>query len=681
MAIGFASFEIARSGMSVSERALEVTGHNISNVNTKGYARQQAISVTSSYYNTQGYQIGLGATIQNIRQIRHQFLDNIYRRENTSLGYWETRNKTLEDIQYILGDPMERGLQEVMNQFWDAWQELSKDPSSLTVRALVVQRGEALVDQINHIGKQIDKLQDDLNQELKVRIDELNSITRQIAALNTEILKCEINGDNANDYRDQRNALVDRLSKLANIEVNEMQDGQLDITIGGYVLVTKDKQTSLVAETSSKSGLFYIPKIMGTEIEVPIKSGIIKGIMESRGEVMGIRGSIENGTPNTKADITFVVDISDSNKDNLSKVQDSIETYINELKRRGLDYNLRLVTYSGSAVSSYSFSNAEDFRDAVKSLTPTSDTGGDFGAVVSYLESIGDFSPETNKYAVVFSGGDLGVSESTADDYVSALKDKSIKMSIVTDSSYYNAGTAAGIAGWNVISDGTSGSLFDINSADFEALMTDISNSINSDINKEISMVEESSSILSDLRKRINALVNVLVREVNYLHTSGKTLGPPSVPGEDFFVAINPDYPLEMGNIKLNDKIILNLSNIVASKSGASGDNTIALAIANLRGNKCLSDAKGILSIDEYYQLIILDVGNRGSEAAGISESQRKLVNYADSQRQAIMGVSMDEEVSNMLKYKFSYTAASRALNVIDEMIDTIISRMGLVGR
>jgi len=681
MAIGFASFEIARSGMSVSERALEVTGHNISNVNTKGYARQQAISVTSSYYNTQGYQIGLGATIQNIRQIRHQFLDNIYRRENTSLGYWETRNKTLEDIQYILGDPMERGLQEVMNQFWDAWQELSKDPSSLTVRALVVQRGEALVDQINHIGKQIDKLQDDLNQELKVRIDELNSITRQIAALNTEILKCEINGDNANDYRDQRNALVDRLSKLANIEVNEMQDGQLDITIGGYVLVTKDKQTSLVAETSSKSGLFYIPKIMGTEIEVPIKSGIIKGIMESRGEVMGIRGSIENGTPNTKADITFVVDISDSNKDNLSKVQDSIETYINELKRRGLDYNLRLVTYSGSAVSSYSFSNAEDFRDAVKSLTPTSDTGGDFGAVVSYLESIGDFSPETNKYAVVFSGGDLGVSESTADDYVSALKDKSIKMSIVTDSSYYNAGTAEGIAGWNVISDGTSGSLFDINSADFEALMTDISNSINSDINKEISMVEESSSILSDLRKRINALVNVLVREVNYLHTSGKTLGPPSVPGEDFFVAINPDYPLEMGNIKLNDKIILNLSNIVASKSGASGDNTIALAIANLRGNKCLSDAKGILSIDEYYQLIILDVGNRGSEAAGISESQRKLVNYADSQRQAIMGVSMDEEVSNMLKYKFSYTAASRALNVIDEMIDTIISRMGLVGR
>ena len=683
MAVGFASFEIARSGMSVSERALEVTGHNISNVNTSGYVRQQAMSATSSYYNAHGYQIGLGATIQNIRQIRNQFLDNIYRKENTSLGYWETRNKTLEDIQYILGDPMKSGLQDVMNQFWDAWQELSKDPSSLTVRALVVQRGEALVDQINHLGKQIDKLQADLNTEVKVRIDELNSITSQIAKLNTEILKCEINGDNANDYRDQRNALVDRLSKLANVEVTEMQDGQLDITLAGYVLVTKDKQTSLVAETSSTSGLFYVPKIMGTNIEVPIKGGVIKGLLESRGEVMATRGSIENGTPNTKADITFVVDVSDSNKDNLDKIKESIETYVNDLERRGIDYNLRLVTYSGSAVSSANFSKVEDFKDAVKNLNHTGDTSSDFSTVVSALESISDFSPEANKYAFVFSSGDLGVSSSVAQGYAESLKDKGIKTSIVTDSSYYNTGAAAGTAGWDVISDGTSGNLFDINidKDKFKELMVDINSSINTDINKGISDIEGSSSILSDLRKRLNALVNVLVREVNYLHTSGKTLGPPSVAGEDFFVAINPEYPLEMGNIKLNENIILNLSNIVASKSGASGDNSIALAIANLRGNKCLSDAKGILSIDEYYQLIILDVGNRGSEAAGISESQRKLVAYADSQRQAIMGVSMDEEVSNMVKFKFSYTAASRVINVIDDMIDTIISRMGLVGR
>lgn len=484
MALGFAGFEIAKSGMSFSERALSVTGHNISNVNTKGYVRQQAISSTGPYYKSQGHQYGLGADIQDLRQIRNQFLDNIYRKESTALGYWETRNKTFEDVQAILGDPMESGLQEVMNQFWDSWQELSKEPDSLTVRALVCKRGEALVEQINHLGVQLDKLQKDLDSEIKVRIEEVNDITSQIAKLNLEILKVEISKDSANDYRDQRNLLLDRLCKLANVEVSEMQDGQLDITLGGYFLVTKGDQTNLVADQGETSGMFVVPKLMGTEIEVPIKSGIIKGILESRGEVFDATGGIPGDT----------------------------------------------------------------------------------------------------------------------------------------------------------------------------------------------------TDILPDLIKRLNSLVSALTEEVNNLHKSGKTLGPPSLDGEDFFVKIKPERPLEMGNIKLNDNLI-NLNNVVASNSEASGDNTIAIAIANIRGMKCITDTKGILSIDDFYQSIILKVGAGGFESQGITESQKKLVEAADFQRQSIMGVSMDEEVSNMMKYKFSYSAASRAINVIDDMFDTIISRMGLVGR
>jgi len=139
--------------MYVNERALSVTGHNVANVNTKGYARQQAMITTGPYLNLMRYQIGLGASIQETRQIRHLFLDNIYRNENTELGYWETRSKTFQEIQTILGDPMGDGLQNVLNQFWNAWQELSKEPDSLTVRALVRQRAEALVHQIKSFGR------------------------------------------------------------------------------------------------------------------------------------------------------------------------------------------------------------------------------------------------------------------------------------------------------------------------------------------------------------------------------------------------------------------------------------------------------------------------------------------------------------------------------------------------
>ena len=88
--------------------------------------------------------------MQETRQIRHMFLDNIYRLESTTLGYWETRAKTFNDIEAILAEPLGSGLQEVMNQFWDSWQELSKDPSSLTARAMVRQRAESLTYHINH---------------------------------------------------------------------------------------------------------------------------------------------------------------------------------------------------------------------------------------------------------------------------------------------------------------------------------------------------------------------------------------------------------------------------------------------------------------------------------------------------------------------------------------------------
>ena len=189
MGVGFGSYEIARSGLLVNERALYVTGHNISNVNTPGFVRQQAMITTGPYLHAQGknglYQLGLGADIQQIRQIRNIFLDNIYRQENTTLGYWEARAKTLSDVEGILGEPMETGLQNIMNQFWDAWQELSKEPDSLTVRALVRQ-GEALVHHANHLASQLDKLQTDLNTEIRVRIDEVNEITREIAKLNVE---------------------------------------------------------------------------------------------------------------------------------------------------------------------------------------------------------------------------------------------------------------------------------------------------------------------------------------------------------------------------------------------------------------------------------------------------------------------------------------------------------------
>ena len=152
---------------------------------------------------------------------------------------------------------------------------------SLTVRALVRQRSEALVQHINHLGEQLDRLQNDLNNEIMVRIDEINEITRQIAKLNVTILKNEVSGDTASDYRDQRNTLIDRLTKLVKVDVIEMQDGQVDITMGGYFLVQKGVSTDLYAAERKTGENFYVPKLAGTDIE-SCKRRHLKGLMESR---------------------------------------------------------------------------------------------------------------------------------------------------------------------------------------------------------------------------------------------------------------------------------------------------------------------------------------------------------------------------------------------------------------
>lgn len=641
MGVSFASYEIARSGLIVNERGLYVTGHNISNVNTTGYVRQQAMIKNGSVQTTVtkgGFiQLGLGADIQEIRQIRHTFLDNIYRQENTTLGYWETRQKTFQDVEAIMAEPMESGLQSILNNFWDSWQELSKEPDSLTVRALVKQRSEALLQQINYMGTQLDRLQLDLNTELEVRINEVNNITRGIAELNLKVAKAEIYGDSANDYRDQRNALLDRLTKLANVDINEMQDGQVDVTLGGYFLVQKGISTDLYAGEKKLGDNFYVVKLEGTNIEVPVKSGIIKGLMESRGEVSGAIGSYENGTPNTKADVVFFVDT--STMTDSAEVDARVNAYKQELLKRGID----------ATVKSVDVASVSDFAAEVAGVT--------------------GLRADSNKYAMLITNDTLADTTALEDE----LKAMGMKASVVTD-------VPGAWSGLVEETDGMTYSLTEFSDADFNQFTKDMAYDTNNDVGAGFSVVESSMNIVSDMKQRLNALINVMLRTVNYIHKSGTNMKDPATAGEDFFVTINSGRPLEMGNIRLNPNLS-DLSNIAASKIGENGDNSNALEIANLRNKVLIDDKSGFMSLDDYYQGIILAMGNNGADSARIAESQGKLVLSADAQRSAVTGVSMDEEMTNMMKFKFAYDAASRVLNIIDDMIETVVNRLGLAGR
>lgn len=705
MAVGFSSYNIARSGLSVSERGLAVTGHNIANVDTPGYVRQQLIGKDSAYlteYNKNGriLQYGLGADVQELRQIRHTFLDNIYRQENTSLGYWETRGKTFKDVEAILNDPMGDGFQKVMNQFWDSWQELTKAPESLTTRALVRQRGQALVYYFNHIGSQLDKLQSDLNSEIQVRVAEVNDITHKIAQLNKNIMGQEINGDKANDYRDQRNVLLDRLSKLCDAEQIEMQDGQIDITLGGYYLVSKGTSRNLYVEQNAVNGEFYYPMLEGTKIEVGIKSGILKGLMESRGEVPGIKGSTQNGSPKDKVDITFAIDTSVGTDEYLTKLRSTISTYVNDLKKTGADFNIRFVTMNstssvyGSNTTVYDANNIHEFLDDHEGLDTLFSEGpeddGEFYGLIDTLEDLNDagsFRQDATKLTYVFTNksidGDDGAPLTDAISYINRLNNLGMKTSVITKGSLYGQGEDATEVGWRAITLGTGGEIYDIDkdAAEYGELLVNINTDTRKAINATMGNIPASNNIISDYKIRLNAMINAMAKEINYLQKSGFALNGDA--GVDFFEAIDDRFPMQMGNIKLSDALLSDkgLNYITTSATGALGDNSIARKIANLRDFDMMKDKTGELTIDEFYRSIILDIGNGGAEANRITENQIILTQSAENQRNAISGVSMDEEMSNMMKYKFAYDASARVLNIIDSMMENVIMGMGKVGR
>ena len=682
MAINFIGLDTAVSGMRSNQKSLEVTGHNISNLSTTGYTRQQAVLQTAQTRRVANSWLEMGASVQEIRQIRNIFLDNIYRREMNGLGYWEARANSVKDLEAILGEPMLDGLQSTLNEFWDSWQELAKAPDSLTIRALVRQRGEALAYHMNHMGSQINKLQDDINTEIVKRINEVNEITANIAKLNLAIAKAEAANNKANDYYDQRNHLVDQLSKLVQAEVRENPDGQMDVIVGGYYLVSKASSTNLVASQNASLSHFVTPRVEGLNVAIDVGEGALKGLLESRGQVSVAKGSFDNGTPNTTADVTFAVDISSAA--DLGSLQANAENFIQELKARGLNYNIRLLTYDGTGVvSNTNFgTNQTGFMNALTALAATGNSNADFGAVVTELAATSPFVADANRYVFTYTaesinGNGTATPDADVSQYVSVLKANHLKVSVITSQSEFEEGDPME-QGWDAITNATGGSLYDIAAADLPEMYAQMGADTAIDVNKGIVTVNDSLDIISSLRKMLNGIINVVAREVNRLQMSGKTLqGADGVP---FFEPIEASLPMEMGNIRVA-AAMKDLNNIAASADGSNGDNTIALEIAHLRNQTLMRGLSQTLSIDDYYQNIILRIGNMGHIAEQTAVNQQALVQAADNDRQTVMGVSLDEEMSNMIRYKYAYNAATKTISMINEMLDTLIHRTGVAGR
>lgn len=224
----FATLNTSKGGMFAQQQYINVTSHNISNANTEGFSRQHIVLQTARPQTIAGGvgQIGTGVTVSSIERTRNQFLDYQIRKESSLLGNYGVRQDYLSEIEGIFNEPSDTGISELMSEFFDAWQTLSKNPEKSDARTVVAQKAKALADELNHTYKKLNDTKDNAAKEIQTNLFEVNTILDQLNSINKEIITVTIAGNNPNDLLDSRDLLLDELSTKFGIDTrNQILNG------------------------------------------------------------------------------------------------------------------------------------------------------------------------------------------------------------------------------------------------------------------------------------------------------------------------------------------------------------------------------------------------------------------------------------------------------------------------
>ena len=239
----FHGIEMGKRTLITHTQALNVIGQNLNNVNTEGYSRQEIhLSEYEPIYmpdltrEERPGQLGQGAETADIVRVRDQLLDNRLINEYKNLGYYDVKNKYLEQMEMVYSEPnsnndpnMINTLRTAFNDFMMGWEDLSNHPDENASRISLVEKANLLSSNVRHHFQQLTDIRNNVNKDVKDRVEEINILAEKIGNLNDRILKSETMKDNPNDLLDQRDLLIDRLSKIADIQISREDKNELNI--------------------------------------------------------------------------------------------------------------------------------------------------------------------------------------------------------------------------------------------------------------------------------------------------------------------------------------------------------------------------------------------------------------------------------------------------------------------
>lgn len=280
-------FNTAVSGLMTSQRKIHIANHNIASSEREGFSKQAVYerSNTALRLPGTGY-IGTGNQTYDVKRVRDEYIDFKFRKESSPAGEWEVKRSTLTEMEGILKGTKEHGINISIDELFSSLEDLSLNPSDNSNRMSFRQKAEALVARINETAQSFNRQQVGLNTEVASNIKEVNDLADQISNINGQIFRIEIDGRQANDLRDQRDLLVDKMSELVDIDTAEI-NGKFMLKVGGTTMVeheyTKKFKYPPATEESTIDPTKRIYKLEWEDGDkVSLFSGELKGVLDAR---------------------------------------------------------------------------------------------------------------------------------------------------------------------------------------------------------------------------------------------------------------------------------------------------------------------------------------------------------------------------------------------------------------
>ncbi len=630
MASTFFGLNIAYTGLLASNAGLNTTANNIANIETEGYSRQEVNQVAANAlrtYTTYGC-AGAGVETLSIERIRDEYYDSKYWNNQAMYGEYSSKNYYMEQIESYFSDGEQlAGFTTVFNDMYDAMEELKKNAGDTTTRSQFVGSAGALTSYFNSMYESLQSMQEDINAEIKVKTDEINSLAEKIASINNQINVIEVNQGAANELRDERTLLVDELSKIIDVDVSET------------AIVDANNPTR---ETGANR---YLIKIGGGETLVD-GSDYNTLACEARTSSEKVNQSDVDGLFDIYwTDQSGEVDINTATK--LNVYGDNIS---GELK--GL-------------IQLRDGNNTEYFHGTTTAVgTATDGTGRD----VVTIEVTEEYLTDINKLNLSDSGGILNLGnqlfqyDSWSTNYDSVLGTYSYDF-ILSDENVNNLnGSRIGkeaSAGESISYQGIPYYMGQMN--EWARIYTKAFNDI----------------ITTDgVDNYGNAAENFFVAEdpitgMEYTFVVDSSTG--------FDVSDDTYYKVTAGTLSVSNAIEedANLFSTHTDASAGQDKYDILDELVNMKNDKTIAAFRGA-SVSEFLQGILSDVSLNASNATLFYTNYSNLEGSISIQRQSISGVDNDEEGINLVKYQNSYNLAATMIQTLTEVYDRLILQTGV---